>query len=216
METHDSLQIEPDAFGENHHICAFFNGMDEHYRVLRSFIRDGLERTERAVHIVGPEKQADHLEQLAEAGVDVKGAIAAGQLEVRLWQETYLDDDRFDQDAMLARIEELLAAGEAAGYRRTRLVGHMEWALLGRPGGDNLIAYEARLNHVLQNHDSSVVCSYDLSRFDASTVVDALRTHPLVIIGGLMQENPFYVEPDQLLLELQEQRSSRAGAAAVH
>jgi hypothetical protein len=36
-------------------------------------------------------------------------------------------------------------------------------------------------------------------------VIYALRTHPVVIIGELVQENPFYVEPDQLLLELQRQ-----------
>jgi hypothetical protein len=36
-----------------------------------------------------------------------------------------------------------------------------------------------------------------------------LRTHPVVIIGGLVQENPFYVSPDQLLLEIRERRCSR-------
>jgi hypothetical protein len=40
----------------------------------------------------------------------------------------------------------------------------------------------------------------------------ALRTHPLVIIGGLLQENPFYVEPDELLRELRKQRPGRVGA----
>jgi hypothetical protein len=28
-----------------------------------------------------------------------------------------------------------------------------------------------------------------------------------VIIGGLLQENPFYVDPDQFLLEIRDQRS---------
>jgi hypothetical protein len=34
-----------------------------------------------------------------------------------------------------------------------------------------------------------------------------LRTHPAVIIGGLLQENPFFVSPDELLLEIRERRS---------
>ena len=33
-----------------------------------------------------------------------------------------------------------------------------------------------------------------------------VRTHPVVIIGGLFWENPFFVPPDQLLLEIQERR----------
>lgn len=34
--------------------------------------------------------------------------------------------------------------------------------------------------------------------------MDIMRTHPVVIIGGLLQENPFFVPPDQMLSELQE------------
>jgi hypothetical protein len=32
--------------------------------------------------------------------------------------------------------------------------------------------------------------------------MDILRTHPMVIIGGALQENPLYVPPDDLLEEL--------------
>jgi hypothetical protein len=33
-----------------------------------------------------------------------------------------------------------------------------------------------------------------------------LRTHPAVIVGGLLQENPFFVPPDQFLREIRERR----------
>jgi hypothetical protein len=59
-----------------------------------------------------------------------------------------------------------------------------------------------------------VICAYDLSKFGASTVMYALRTHPIVIIGGLMQENPFYVEPDQFLREIRGQRSRHVDSPA--
>ena len=55
--------------------------------------------------------------------------MGSGQLEVRPWQDTYIRGDRFDQDAMLALLEELLQSGPAAGYPLMRLLGHMEWAL---------------------------------------------------------------------------------------
>jgi hypothetical protein len=57
-----------------------------------------------------------------------------------------------------------------------------------------------------------VICTYDLTKFGASVVMDALRTHPAVIIGGLIQENPFFVPPDQLLLEIRERRLVRENA----
>jgi hypothetical protein len=83
----------------------------------------------------------------------------------------------------------------------------MEWALLDLPGVDDLIEYETRLNYLIPKYDDPVICTYDLTKFGASVVMDALRTHPVVIIGGLLQENPFFVPPDQLLLEIRERRS---------
>jgi hypothetical protein len=47
-------------------------------------------------------------------------------------------------------------------------------------------------------------------------VMDALRTHPVVIIGGLLQENPFFVPPDQFLDEIRERRSVRERATTAH
>src|SRR5688500_1308096 len=34
--------------------------------------------------------------------------------------------------------------------------------------------------------------------------MDILRTHPLVIVGGALRQNLFYVEPDEFLRELSE------------
>jgi hypothetical protein len=91
----------------------------------------------------------------------------------------------------------------------------MEWALVDLPGIDDMIEFETRVNYVVPRYHDVVICSYDLSKFGARTVVYALRTHPVVIIGGLLQENPFYVDPGQLLLELRELRS-HVGAGTAH
>jgi hypothetical protein len=34
-----------------------------------------------------------------------------------------------------------------------------------------------------------------------------MRTHPMIIIGGILQENPFFVPPDEFLRELRERGS---------
>ena len=213
MEASDrSVQFAGGTLGRHRHICAFFNSIDEEHRVLRSFIRDGLDRGERGFHIVDPDLRTEHLKRLAEAGINVGRAIDTGQLEVRPWQEAYLRGDCFNQDAMLALIEEVLQSGAAAGYPLTRLLAHMEWALLDKQGVDDLVEYETRLNYVLPKYDDPVICTYDLSKFGSSVAMDAMRTHPVVIIGGVLQENPFFVSPDQFLLEIRERRSVRTSA----
>jgi MEDS: MEthanogen/methylotroph, DcmR Sensory domain len=214
MNAHDSTLAGSlnDLDGPNRHICAFFNGMDEHYRVLQSFIGDGFDRGDKAFHLVDPERREDHLRRLADAGIDVEAAVASGQLEVHPWEDGPLHGEHFDRDTWLAAFEEVLQSGQGSGYPRTRFLAQMEWALVDMPGIDEMMEFETRVNHVVPKYDHAVICAYDLSRFGAQTVMYALRTHPLVIIGGLLQENPFYVDPDVLLVELREQRSHvRAG-----
>lgn len=38
--------------------------------------------------------------------------------------------------------------------------------------------------------------------------MDIMRTHPMVIIGGILQENPFFVPPDEMLQELREREKT--------
>src|SRR5947208_5384833 len=204
-----SVQFAGRPLGRHRHICAFFNGAEEERRVLRSFIKDGFDRGERAFHIVDPELREEHLKGLAGAGIDVQKTMGSGQLEVQPWRNAYLRDDRFDQDAMLALIEEVLQSGAASGYPLTRLLAHMEWGCLDKPGVDDLVEYETRLNYVLPKYDDPVICTYDLSKFSSAVIIDVMRTHPVVIIGGVLQENPFFVSPDQFLLEIRERRSGR-------
>jgi DcmR-like sensory protein len=146
----------------------------------------------------------------------VREMMDAGQLEVLPWTDMYVRDHRFDQDAMLASVEELIQSGASAGYPRTRLVGHhMDWLFLDEPAVNNLLQYEARLNDVLSKYNAPVICNYDLSKISASVAMDIMRTHPLVIVGGLLRENPFFVPPDEFLLEIRERRLPRSQGIAT-
>ena len=109
-----SVQFAGGTLGRHRHICAFFNSIDEQHRVLRSFIKDGFDRGEKAFHFVDPERREEHLKRLAEAGIDVERAMGSGQLEVRLWQDAQLRGDRFDQDAMLALIRRSAPVGPSS------------------------------------------------------------------------------------------------------
>lgn len=43
------------------------------------------------------------------------------------------------------------------------------------------------------------MCLYDLERFGAEVLVDALRTHPMVVVDSMVHDNPCYIEPGQFL-----------------
>lgn len=202
------FHIDSEALGRHRHLCAFFNSQQEQYDFLLPFVREGLEQGERGFHIVDPARLHEHRTRLATSGIPVEVLEREGRLEVRAWEQAYLRNDRFDQSAMLSLIEEVLQDGAARGTPLTRLVANMEWALLDKPGVETLVEYETRLNHVLPKYKDPVICTYDISKFSAGVLMDILRTHPVAIVGGLVHENPFFVPPDELLLEIVRKRDS--------
>jgi hypothetical protein len=193
--------------GEVRHVCAFFNSADEEYRVLMPFIKDGFECGQKAVHVVNPGRFHDHFERLTAAGIDARAAQRSGQLELRTSVEAYLRDGRFDQDRMLQEFEQLSSGNEKAGFPLSRIVCQMDWAADGRSHIDNLVEFESRVNEVWSRSEDAVICVYDLAKFGGDTVIDIMRTHPMVIIGGILQHNPFFLAPEEFLRELRQRRA---------
>jgi hypothetical protein len=208
MGTLEPVRLAGSVLGRARHVCAFFHSKEEEYRVLMPFIKDGFQKGDRAFHVVDPNHRPAHLSRLEREGIDVTQAEASGQLEVRRWQEAYIEDGYFDQYRMIETIKQALEPANRQPGRVTRLVANMEWALEDLPGVHDIVEYETRLNHVLPEYHDPVVCTYDLSRFDASVAMDIMRTHPMTIIGGILQENPFYVPPDEMLQELKERMAN--------
>ena len=193
---------------EARHVCAFFNSGDEEYRVLLPFIKDGFECGDKAVHIVNPARRCDHLQRLAAVGIDTTTTQLSGQFELRTTEE-YLWDGRFDQDRMLDVFEQFASGNAKGGFPLSRIVCHMDWAAESRLHIDNLVEFESRVNDVWRRHDDAVICVYDLAKFGGDTVVDIMRTHPMIIIGGILQQNPFFVPPENFLRELREWRAGQ-------
>jgi hypothetical protein len=207
MKTTAPIRFAGSELGEARHACAFFNSADEGYRVLMPFIKDGFECGHKAVHVVNPGMQQEHLQRLTAAGIDAMATQQSGQLEVRTNVEAYLRNGRFDQDRMLEVFEKLSSGNDNGGFPLSRIVCQMDWAADSRSHIDNLVEFESRVNDVWRRHEDAVICVYDLAKFGGDTVIDIMRTHPMVIIGGIPQANPFYVPPEEFLRELRERQA---------
>ena len=206
MKTTAPIRFAGSELAESRHVCAFFNSHDEEYRVLMPFIRDGFARGDKAVHVVNPGEHADHLARLTAAGIDVTRAQQSGQFELRNNTDTYLREGRFDPDRMLEAFEQISSGNAKSGFALSRIVCHMEWAAEGGPHIDALVEFESRVNEVWRRHEDAVICTYDLAKFSGETVIDIMRTHPMIIVGGILQQNPFFVPPEEFLVELRERR----------
>ena len=188
--------------GRHRHVCAFFHTQEQEDKVTIPFLKEGIDRGERAFCISGPETRTHLLQKLRLAGTEVEMAEKRGQLKIEPWEKTIVRSGHFDQDAMVARVEYILNQGREQGFGLTRFVGGMEWVRECNVGIYELVEYEKRINHMVQKFNDPVICAYDLSTFNAGMLVDILRTHPMAIIGDVAAENPFFDSPEVILREL--------------
>jgi hypothetical protein len=203
------VSLANSQLGDVRHVCAFFNSDDEEYRVLLPFMKDGFDRGDKAVHVVKSDQRRDHLQRLTRAGIDTAAAEQDGQLEILASTDTYLRDGRFDQDRMLQTFEEMLSGNARTRFPFDRIVCRMDWAAEEPFYLEGVIEFESRVNELWQCHRDAVICTYQLSQFGGDAVIDILRTHPMVILGGSLHENPFYVPPKEFLDAFRSRRVTR-------
>lgn len=209
------IALAGSQLSEARHVCAFFNSRDEEYRVTLPFIRDGFHCGDRAIHIVNPARRADHVARMTASGIDVDSAKDSGQLELHDWNDTFFHAGPFNVEQQLALLQMVLSSGREKGFPVSRYVAHAEWALQEGASVDLLLEFEARVNHIWPLYADTVICTYDLAQFSAEVVIDAIRTHPMVIIGGILQQNPFFVPPDEFLREVRERQADRGRTAVA-
>jgi hypothetical protein len=181
------------------HVCAFVNSQDEEYRVLAPFVSEGVARGEKLLYFVDPAERAGLVRHLRHLGLDVSALHGRRQCEVRTWSETYLRGGHFDQEAMLGLLDECLVGWPTP---RIRMIADMGWALEEGTVGDVLLEFQARANFVHPKHPHVVICVYNTAQFGADFVIDVMRTHPMALIGGVLQVNPFFVPVAEFLEEL--------------
>ena len=200
---------------EFRHVCAFFSSDEEEYRVLLPFIKDGFESGDKAVHVINPEQRQEHLQRLATAGIDAGVHQQSGQLEIHNNTEAYLRDGCFDQNRMLEAFEKMAIDNAAGGFRISRIVCRMDWVSDDQSRIDNVIEFESHVNNLWRRRDDAVICTYHLGKFGGDAVIDIMRTHPMVIIGGTLHHNPFFAPPEEFVSEYRERRVGRGGSAAA-
>ena len=179
------------------HVCAFYRGDADRDRLLTGYLSAGLTAGDKCICIVDSERTAKRLEQLSRTCREA-GSFGR-QLDIHLPESTYLTGGEFTTSDMLTFWTESMIKAEIEGYSFCRLAGEMTWALRDVPGVEHLIGYESELNRVTPSYPVVVLCLYDLDRFSGEIVVNVVKTHPQVLVQGILVENPYYIEPDDFL-----------------
>jgi hypothetical protein len=180
------------------HICALFRGIEERDQILVPFLREGLRANNKCMCIIDQGVEDVALAVGADGAATVDGDD--DQLAIRSSQETYLRRGEFSTQEMLDFWDDTVSAAiDRDGYPFVRSAGETTWTLEELPGLYDFMTYEAELNRFVPRYPQVILCLYDLDSFSGQILVDILKTHPRVLMGGTVLENLHYMEPEEFL-----------------
>jgi hypothetical protein len=191
-ERHVCLGFTDERYPAGTHICYLYSGDEERRQILPLYAREALLAREAFNYVADVPSRAElpyALEQL-----DLAAAVRErpGQMEAAITAEGYYPTGHFSPDEMLARLRDAWAQCQANGLAGARFAGEMTWALRGIPGSERILECESRINELVKEAPMTIMCQYDLNRFDGGMLYEVLNVHPVVIVGGHILRNPFY------------------------
>ncbi len=183
-------------FSPGDHVCAVYLGTAERDEFMLPFLRSGLASGDKVICVVNAPDRAELATILGTSG-PVEEYLESQQLEIQDSSETYLSSGRFEPSEMLSYWDRTMGGVIAGGqYAFARAVGEMPVPLRNREGIDSFVAYESELNRLMPRYPQVIVCMYDLLVYGGGIVVDLLRTHPKILLGGMVLDNPHYLAPE--------------------
>ena len=190
-----STEVDPQGLGLEHgdHVCGFYYSTEERDAMLLPYLRESLQNGHKCVAVVDsltPDELADRVD-------GARGAMASGQLELFNSEQTYLQTGVFDPDLTIAfwehRAQQLVDEKE---YSFIRLLGELSWIDRTGTPREDIVRYESWADNFVSRYPMTILCLYDLRRMGSSVMMDLLRTHPRLLMGGLLLENPHHIASD--------------------
>lgn len=178
------------------HVCLLNEAATDQAKAIAAFLARGIEHGDRCIQLVDDAISPETHAALEAAGVDVRAEHGRGALLVGPARDAFLRAGAFSPGAMVAFLREQESAAHTDGFRGLRMCADMTWALSSGRGGDRLVEYENLLNRWLPGSHTAVLCQYARPRFDPRILDDALRTHPIAMLGDAVVDNLFFEPPD--------------------
>jgi hypothetical protein len=187
------VDIEP-----GDHVCALFEGEAQRDEILFSFLRAGLEDGDKCVVVLDHDDPAEVLERFADKD-EIARWQASSALVVCGSPSELPVAGPLDVPEMLANWDDAIAATEESSrFDFVRVTGDATWWST-QADGDTLVRYESALTGYIPER-LAVMCLYDVERVERATLINAVRTHPRLLAGSVVIENPHYLQPDELNL----------------
>jgi hypothetical protein len=191
------------------HFCGLYESEAERDSIMYGFLAQGLRESELLVCCPA---ERDHDGALDRVVALSPGSPPPDEESFRLFhsRELYHPHGYFSAEDMLKAHDDIWAENLRGKARNVRGTAEMGWALEKIPGIDELMAYESLLNTFIWGKSWISICLYDVNRFPGNIVMKVLQTHPFVVTGGGIFENPYFIHPEKWLAKHRPQLLSEA------
>jgi hypothetical protein len=187
------LEAEP-----GDHICGVFSGEVERDKVLIPFLQAGLAAGDKCICVVDGTAPGEIVAALGPAG-EAAALTTSKQLEVIRAADLYLRSGRFSADEVIgswkAAISDAMYAGQFDVVRAVEAWSQRDVL----PDMTELLILESEMNRYLPLYPQVIVCLYDIDRFGGGALMNLVMTHPRMLVGGVVIENPYLLTPDEVL-----------------
>lgn len=192
------------------HAALFYRSRSEKRAAATAFLDIGLQNDEKCLYIYDESDPGTLDEQFRSVGIDPGAKRESGALEFVDGREFYVEGG-FDPEKMIRKIEAATDVALDEGYTGLRAAGENTWSFGLDETFDSVIEFEASFDRECPSLPAQTLCQYNLTRFDETAIIKALRTHEHLIYRNTVCKNPYYVHPEEYLSE----EDGMGGAVAV-
>lgn len=174
------------------HVCVFFRNPVEQWEVFRRYFLHHYRQRQRTFYMHSASTSSRLADRLTTEGIDFDEATRSGLLRLVPADQAYLKPGSFSADSMLAFVRQAIIGMKSEGFTAPLITGEMDWYFSMAPGVEEIHEYERRLNLLLDEFpEVTIVCQYDISRFDPEATLEACCSHPLMEWRGNLHHGSF-------------------------
>ena len=165
------------------HVCQFYNAKEDLVEMLVPYFKQGLERNEACVWLVGDLTISEARNALAAAVPNLNDYLATGQMQIRHYSEFYTDANGLVKPADELS-EQFAAMGSAMtdkGFAGLRASGSVSW-VNDADGMVRFMDYETKVNLAIQNSRIMAVCTYPAQAANMCQCRELIHNHGKIFV----------------------------------
>lgn len=174
------------------HVAIIYESQQMKVELLAELCRIGMERNERC--LLATVEGKDIATHLRRAGLDVDSATARGALIIEDVKDIPMNGKQFDPQLMLAKFEKATNDATDSGFSGLRAIGS---SFISATFGNNISLHElsSELDRLTLEKNVILIGLFDLNVQEPDVIVNAILTHPIIVLRGIVCNNFFYIPP---------------------